>query len=106
MAKRLSVRPSRNGSKAKGRRAGAMQTNDSRHRLYVHIRFENQCKNIEPESIIRHAGTFPMAEMVLWGILPASARILLLATPRRGPLRLRLSQKHAAWHKRAISPEA
>ena len=41
MAKRLSVRPSRNGSKAKGRRAGAMQTNDSWHRLYVHIRFEN-----------------------------------------------------------------
>ena len=83
-----------------------MQTNDSWHRLYVHIRFENQCKNIEPESIIGHTGLFPIGETRLPGILPASARILLLATPRRGPLRLRLSQKHAAWHKRAISPEA
>ena len=32
---------------------------------------------------IRLAGAFPMAEMVLSGILSASVRILLLATPRR-----------------------
>ena len=49
-----------------------------------------------PKSVIRLAGAFPMAEMVLSGILPASVRILLLATPRRSPLRLRLGQKHAA----------
>ena len=30
------------------------------------------------------------------GILPASVRILFLATPRRSPLRLRLGEKHAA----------
>ena len=38
---------------------------------------------------------FLIGEMRLSGILPASVRILLLATPRRSPLRLRLGQKHA-----------
>ena len=61
---------------------------------------------LEPKSVIRLAGAFPMAEMVLSGILPASVRILLLATPRRSPLRLRLGEKHATWHKRAISPKS
>ena len=106
MAKRLSVRQAEMEAKPKAEERAPCRPTIPGTLLYMHIRFENQCKNIEPESIIRHAGTFPMAEMVLLGILPASARILLLATPRRGPLRLRLSQKHAAWHKRAISPEA
>ena len=52
--------------------------------------------SFEPKSVIRLAGAFPMAEVVLSGILPASVRILFLATPRRSPLRLRLSEKHAA----------
>ena len=38
----------------------------------------------KPQSVIRLAGAFPMVEMVLSGILSASVRILLLATPRRG----------------------
>ena len=61
--------------------------------------------SFEPKSVIRLAGAFPMAEVVLSGILSASVRILLLATsvrilllatPRCGPLRLRLGEKHAA----------
>ena len=48
------------------------------------------------QSVIRLAGAFPMVEMVLSGILSASVRILLLATPRRSPLRLWLGEKHAA----------
>ena len=51
---------------------------------------------LKPKSVIRLAGTFPVAEMVLLGILSASVLILLLATPQRNPLRLRLGQKHAA----------
>ena len=51
-------------------------------------------------------GSFPMGKMRLPGILPASVRILFPATPRRSPLRLRLDEKHAAWHKRAISPKS
>ena len=39
---------------------------------------------------------FLIGEMRLSGILPASVRILFLATPRRSPLRLRLGEKHAA----------
>ena len=49
---------------------------------------------------------FLIGEMRLSGILPASVRILLPATPRRSPLRLRLGEKHAAWHKRAIFPKS
>ena len=47
------------------------------------------------KSVIRLAGAFLMGEMVLSGILSVSVRILLLATPRRCPLRLRLGGKHA-----------
>ena len=47
-----------------------------------------------------------MGRMRHSGILPASVRILFPATPRRGPLRLRPGEKHAAWHKRAISPKS
>ena len=39
-------------------------------------------------------GFFSIGGMRLSGILPASARILLPATPRRSPLRLRLGEKH------------
>ena len=39
---------------------------------------------------------FLIGEMRLSGILPASVRILFLATPRGSPLRLRLGEKHAA----------
>ena len=39
---------------------------------------------------------FLIGKMRLSGILPASVRILFLATPRRSPLRLRLGEKHAA----------
>ena len=52
---------------------------------------------LQPKSVIRHA-----VSVSDWGneafghILPASVRILFLATPRRSPLRLRLSEKHAA----------
>ena len=52
--------------------------------------------SFEPRLVIRLAGAFPMAEVVLSGILSASVRILLLATPQRSPLRLRLGEKHAA----------
>ena len=51
---------------------------------------------LEPKSLIRLAGAFPVADMVLSGILSASVRILLLVTPRRSPLRLRLGEKRAA----------
>ena len=61
---------------------------------------------IKPKSVIRHACPFLIGKMRLLGILPASVRILFPATPRRSPLRLRLGRKHAAWHKRAISPKS
>ena len=51
---------------------------------------------LKPKSVIRFAGAFSVVEMVLSGRLPASVRILFLATPRRSPLRLWLGEKHAA----------
>ena len=49
-----------------------------------------------PNRSLDTPGLFSVRKMRLSGILPASVRILLLATPRRSPLRLRLGEKHAA----------
>ncbi len=38
---------------------------------------------LKPQSVIRLAGTFPMVEMALSGILSASVRILLLVDVAR-----------------------
>ena len=66
--------------------------------------FFRSCLN--PNRSLDTPSPFLIGKMRLPGILPASARIQFLATPRRSPLRLRLDEKHAAWHKRAISPKS
>ena len=51
---------------------------------------------LNPNRSLDTPGLFLIGKMRLSGILPASVRILFLATPRRSPLRLRLGEKHAA----------
>ena len=51
---------------------------------------------LNPNRSLDTPGLFSVRKMRLSGILPASVRILFLATPRRSPLRLRLGEKHAA----------
>ena len=51
---------------------------------------------LNPNRSLDTPSPFLIGEMRLSGILPASVRILFLATPRRSPLRLRLGEKHAA----------
>ena len=52
--------------------------------------------SFNPNRSLDTPGLFSVRKMRLSGILPASVRILFLATPRRSPLRLRLGEKHAA----------
>ena len=51
---------------------------------------------INPNRSLDTPSPFLIGKVRLSGILPASVRILILATPRRSPLRLRLGEKHAA----------
>ncbi len=51
---------------------------------------------INPNRSLDAPSPFLIGKTRLSGILPASVRIMLLATPRRSPLRLRLGEKHAA----------
>ena len=53
-------------------------------------------EGFNPNRSLDTPGLFSVRKMRLSGILPASVRILFLATPRRSPLRLRLGEKHAA----------
>ena len=55
----------------------------------------HECR-FNPNRSLDTPGLFSVRKMRLSGILPASVRILFLATPRRSPLRLRLGEKHAA----------
>ena len=48
---------------------------------------------------------FPLKRS-FFGILPASACVLLSVLPRRSPLRLRQTEKQASSHKRAIYPKS
>ena len=57
---------------------------------------QNSDATINPNRSLDTPGLFSVRKMRLSGILPASVRILFLATPRRSPLRLRLGEKHAA----------
>ena len=52
--------------------------------------------NFNPNRSLDAPSPFLIGKTRLSGILPASVRIMLLATPRRSPLRLRLGEKHAA----------
>ena len=52
--------------------------------------------SINPNRSLDTPSPFLIGKVRLSGILPASVRILILATPRRSPLRLRLGEKHAA----------
>ena len=63
-------------------------------------------RSLNPNRSLGTPDPFPMGRMRHSGILPASVRILFPAMPRGSPLRLRSGQKHAAWHKRAISPKS
>ena len=51
---------------------------------------------LNPNRSLDTPSPFLIGKTRLSGILPASVRILFLATPRRSPLRLRLGEKHAA----------
>ena len=51
---------------------------------------------MNPNRSLDTPSPFLIGKVRLSGILPASVRILILATPRRSPLRLRLGEKHAA----------
>ena len=51
---------------------------------------------MNPNRSLDTPSPFLIGTVRLSGILPASVRILILATPRRSPLRLLLGEKHAA----------
>ena len=57
---------------------------------------ELQEDSLNPNRSLDTPSPFLIGKMRHSGILPASVRILFLATPRRSPLRLRLGEKHAA----------
>ena len=65
-------------------------------RFPASLHFHLQHTPFNPNRPLDTPDSFPMGRMRLPGILPASVRILFLATPRRSPLRLRLGGKHAA----------
>ena len=94
-------RRTRGGASSKFLRLGPASSREANFRdrsLEIHLFW--MARNLEPKSVMRHAVSVPD-----W-VNAASVRILFLATPRRSPLRLRLGEKHAAWHKRAIFPKS
>ena len=63
-------------------------------------------KELKPQSAIRPHKTHFSSKEKVFGILPASASVLLSVLPRRSPLRLQQAREQASSHKRANYPKS